>query len=243
MPIEFRRSHEEGATLAEEAGKKVDEILSEYKKQNLPILLMLSGGSSLSILSSINTANLSQDSTICVVDERFSPDPTVNNMAQIMQTDFFRKANGAGAKVIDTRPLNGETQEQLSKRFNDSITSWVQNNPNGKVVATLGMGPDGHIAGIMPESENAEKFNNEFDRETANKYVVSYDAGEKNQFPLRVTVGLPFLRRIDKAVAYIVGENKREAWNRLNQSEGEIAMTPARVLKEMAGDVYLFTDL
>lgn len=243
MPIEFRRNHEGCATLAEAAGKRVDEIIGRYKKENTPVLLMLSGGSSLSLLTAIDAANLSSDLTVCVVDERFSLDPTVNNMAQVMQTDFFRKANEANAKIIDTRPLDGETQDQLAKRFNNALVSWIHNNPNGKIVATLGMGPDGHIAGIMPENENAEKFYNEFDREVENEYIVSYDAGEKNPFPFRVTTNLPFLRRIDNAVAYIAGENKREAWNRLNQNEGELARTPARVLGEIKGDVYLFTDL
>ena len=60
------------------------------------------------------------------------------------------------------------------------------------------------------------------------------NAEEKNKFPLRVTVTLPFLRHeVDEAVVYATGKEKKEAIERVRASVGTLAETPARILHEM----------
>ena len=104
----------------------------------------------------------------------------------------------------------------------------------------MGMGPDGHTAGIMPFPEDENRFDVLF--QNSEKWVVGYDAEEKNQYPLRVTTTIPFLRMVDYALLYCVGENKKEALKRVLADGGVYAETPARVIREMA-TTHIVTDI
>lgn len=217
-------------------------LLEEAGEEQKKILLLLSGGSSLEILAGINEDLISPAVTICPLDERYSTNPEENNMGQIDQTDFFRKARENGAGMIDTRVLQGESQENLAKRFNQALLDWLKENPDGKIVATVGVGADGHVSGMMPYPENPQKFYEMFDGGNTEKLVVGYDAGDKNQYPLRATTTMNLIRKIDVAVCYVAGNNKKEAVLRLLSEEGDLATTPARILREIPGKVFLFTD-
>ena len=69
-----------------------------------------------------------------------------------------------------------------------------------------------------------------------------YDAEDKTPIPLRVTATLPFLREVDGAIVYAVGDQKAEALQKVVAHEGTLFSTPARVLKQMKS-VTLFTDI
>lgn len=217
-------------------------IFDELNAKEVSILFLLSGGSSIDILNKIDTDLITNRVTLCTLDERYSLDPNINNMDQIMQTSFFKKARENGANVIDTRVLGGESQEALAERFNSALKNWIVDNPDGKIIATVGIGPDGHVSGIMPFPEDAQKFHELFDDGDPSHLVVGYDATGKNEFALRVTTTFNLLRKIDAAVCYVVGESKRDAVYKLRADEGSIEETPARILKEIPGKVFLFTD-
>jgi 6-phosphogluconolactonase/glucosamine-6-phosphate isomerase/deaminase len=103
--------------------------------------------------------------------------------------------------------------------------------------------PDGHTSGMMPFPEDPNKFTELFDGEDKTKLVTGYDATGKNPYPLRITTTMNLMRKINKAIIYVVGENKREALTRLMDPKTNLATIPAAILKEIPGDVYLFTDL
>ena len=144
-----------------------------------------------------------------------------------------------GVLLIDTRIKENETQDDLAHRFEEGLKSWIETHANGVVIATMGVGKDGHTAGIMPYPENPALFRSLFEDEE--KWVVAHDAGDKNPHSLRVTVTLPFLRMVDHAVVYVVGEEKRATFERVLAENGALAETPARIIREMK-DVRLFTD-
>lgn len=236
--IEHREGNSDVLSSAKEA---LGNCLMEKQKTNTPVLLLLSGGSSLALLDDQNTI-VGSNVTIAPLDERYSTNPQENNMAQIAATDFYARALENGARTIDTRVREGESREELAKRFNDGLLEWITSNPEGKIIATTGIGPDGHVSGIMPHPEDKEGFRSLFDDGESEHLVVGYDAGNKNQFPQRVTTTLNLMHKIDTAIAYVTGENKREAIRRVLADEGSTAETPARILKEIAGKVLLFTD-
>lgn len=134
-------------------------------------------------------------------------------------------------------------QKQRAESSLENTKKIVSTKPYYCIV-TLGMGKDGHTAGIMPikdehkfthlfgfynsdttdEKQYATKSTssrhrqypevstkfNSANEQTA-KYIVSYDATGLNDQPYRITVNLDFLKhKVDKAVAYISGENKKE---------------------------------
>ena len=210
------------ACPAEEAGKELARLANGSAG---PILLLLSGGSALAILehARIDGGKLGT-ATIAVLDERVSADPALNNFAQLMSRTFFADARERGAAAIDTRVLPGETPERHAERFEAALRLWKQKNPDGSVLATMGIGEDGHTAGIMPFPEDREAFAALFE---GDRWVVGYDAGEKNAIPLRTTVTNAFLRtEVDAAICYAAGERKRGPLRAALGAEGSLAEIP-----------------
>ncbi len=163
-----------------------------------------------SSLSILSYLRSLRDLVASVLDERG------DNLANLQKTKFFQNA-----KPMDLTEKN--------------LRDW-----RGRIVITLGIGPDGHTAGIMPFPEDPQKFQKLFD--DPDHWVVSYDAAEKNAYPNRTTVTLPFLRRVDHAVVFVCGKEKQRALEKTLAQKGSLPQTPARIIREM-GKIDLFTDI
>lgn len=178
--------------------------------------------------------------TITVLDERWSEDSAISNFAHVAGTEFYKKAKGAGALSIDTRSQKGEELPALAARFDCALKEWRRTHPDGIVIATQGIGADGHTAGIFPHPENPAFFQELF--ENPAQWVAAYDASGKNPYPLRVTVTPPFLRnQVDLSLVFIVGEEKRLAFEKVMAPEGTLWEIPGRIIREMK-EVHVFTD-
>ena len=138
-------------TVAREAASALDKFFSEQKGSEF--LFLSSGGSSLEILRHIDVSNFGPQSTIGVLDERYSQDPSINNLAQLAATDFFKAAIERGSQFIDTIVRPGESAEDLATRFENQLKDW-KNKTDGTIIASVGIGSDGHTSGIMPYPEN-----------------------------------------------------------------------------------------
>ncbi len=225
----------EEKTLVEETAKRLNELFKEQEE----FLFLISGGSSLALLEHLNTDYFGPKSTISILDERHSDDPGVNNFAQIEATAFYKKVIRQGASSIDTKPEQNESIDVLALRFEKELRKW-ERNTKGVIIATVGIGPDAHTSGILPHPEEKDLFATLFD--TPLRWVTSYDAGDKNKHPLRVTTILPFLRRIDHPIIFISGESKREALLTLLSDTGNIHEHPGRIWREIPG-TELYTDI
>jgi 6-phosphogluconolactonase/glucosamine-6-phosphate isomerase/deaminase len=227
----------------EEAFAKAAEYLNVlfFDSQPQPILFLSSGGSALELVEYIREENILPDVTITVLDERYSRDPEENNFSRLAATRFFEIAQSKDCDFIDTRVADGESLEEFARRFEEGLRRWEEDNPNGVVIATMGIGADGHISGILPYPESKRTFDELF--ETEGRWVRGYDAGdEKNPYPERATTTMPFLRDyIDRAVVFATGQDKRRALDRIVAEDGALHETPGRILHEMP-DVVVFTD-
>ncbi|MFA6016712.1 MAG: 6-phosphogluconolactonase [Patescibacteria group bacterium] len=209
------------------------------KNKNSKILLLLSGGSAFSLLS-LNKKCLNSNVTVGMLDERYSDDPQINNFFQLSLTSFFAIAKKSGCKFIDTKVNEKESIQDLAFRFEKQLRLWKDRNPNGKIIITQGMGSDGHTAGIMPYPENKRLFDKLF--ETEDKWVVDYDAGKKNSYPLRITTTIPFIKLIDISIMYVVGKEKANVLKKALSENISHNIFPIAVVKEMKS-VFLFTDV
>jgi len=226
------------ATIAQQnATSFLEKCLIENKSKE--ILLLLSGGSAFSLLN-IDIKILTDKMTIGVLDERYSTDPNINNFQQLVATPFFLKAQRAGCRFIDTSVKPNETIAELALCFERELKNWKNNNPNGIIIITQGMGADGHTSGIMPFPENKDLFATLFENET--KWVAGYDAGNRNQFPQRVTTTIPFLRNVDISLVYIVGKEKVEIVKKALKEDVSSNVLPICIIKKIKS-VYLFTDI
>lgn len=186
-------------------------------------MFLVSGGSPLEILDYLRMG-FPDLMTVSVTDDRFSDDPKINNFTQIMKLN--------ARHWIDTRPIAGETVEDAGRRFDGALKVWRGNNPTGKIVITQGIGLDGHTVGIMPG----------YSFEDPDVWAVGYDCGNKNNYPLRVTTTMPFLRMVDDSVLFVCGEDKKKPLTATLSARGPLAEIPARIIHEMK-HCLLFTDL
>ncbi len=216
------------------------EYLSQCKSSNEKVLLCLSGGSALELLNDFNYDVLGSHVTITVLDERFSSDPAINNMAQIEKTGFLDRAREVGCEIIDTMVHEGDSMEEVVAGFNMALVRWQENNKAGKIVTTAGMGPDGHTSGIIPGSENFD----ELFRENSGRLVVGYTAAnqpeDRNK---RITTNFDFLRSVAYAILVVMGNEKIPAKQMLEAKDGTLKKTPARIWLEVGGNVLMFTNL
>lgn len=201
------------------AGEVMGELLSQYK--GTPVLLLVSGGSAFSVLENINASEFNSQVTIGVLDERYDTDPLINNFAQLTGTNFFKRAVSYGCSFIDTRVASGESLQNLGLRFNHTLNQWKENNPKGVVLITLGLGKDGHTAGLMPGYVEEVSW--------SGVLAMGYEVDPSvNPYTKRVTVTSRFLKNeVTAGVAYVVGDDKCSVLSRLLSAEGEIEICPA----------------
>jgi 6-phosphogluconolactonase/glucosamine-6-phosphate isomerase/deaminase len=222
--------------VTREARKSLGETLQTSLKY--PVLLMLSGGSSLNLLSDFDETIFGPNLTVTVLDERYSDDPQINNWLQIKNTQFYAKAKVSGVNFIETVPKAQESLDKFALRWEKDLRKWVNLHPKRTIVATIGIGTDGHVAGMSP-------FPNEADRFIDFLFTSSWVKGYTGNLipPERITVTAKFMEdKIDTGLVYVVGETKTDALEKIVANQGRMAETPARILREMK-QVEVFTDI
>jgi 6-phosphogluconolactonase/glucosamine-6-phosphate isomerase/deaminase len=232
---EHNRDH-----LRHKASAHLNLLLKEYN--TVPILLMLSGGSAFNLLHDIHPEHIDDRVTIAMLDERYSRDHAINNFSQMTHLPFYKLAHMRGAAFVNTRLEDDKSIEYFARDYESKVRKWDFENrmAGGVVIATMGIGTDGHVAGIMPYQDDHATFTRLFDDQ--NKWIVGYDAKEKNEHRHRVTTTLPFLRKIDHTICFVAGENKKDALHKALAQDGSLFETPARIVHEMK-NLQIFTTL
>lgn len=209
------------------ASDHISSWIREYSSR--PVLLLVSGGSAHVVLNDVTLPEDTSHLTLSVLDERLVDDVGSHNFSALAQTSFFttfKKRGGATVNPSDD---------------SEGVLRWRQSNPNGVVIATMGVGADGHTAGIMSYPHNKDLFDQEF--EEPEQGTVSYEPLQgTSEYQRRYTVTLSFLREvIDHALVFVIGSEKKEALSRVVADEGALHHTPARIIYEMK-HVVLITD-
>lgn len=223
---------------AEMAGNEISEILKDMDGK--PVLFAIAGGSSLKVLEYIDEKFLGANITVVVTDERVSQELDENNFTSLQATHFYNKLINHDAYCISTELFSGEKSGDLKKRYGQGVENWIKEFPDGVIVALLGIGEDGHTAGLIQGVYSREEFKQRFDGKTL---IEELDAKEKNKFRHRITTTFNFLRNhVDFAVFYAEGESKRKAIEKIKSKNGDIYETPARIMLEMK-KAKIFTNI
>ena len=232
---------ESGDQVIAEAQHDLLSKLGEYKMLGLNVLLLLSGGSALKILESgFDFSVLGSHVKIGVLDERYTDDENFSNYAQLVKSGFIGKAIEAGCReFIDTRVKNGETSSDLRTSFDLALHRWHENNPLGKIVATIGMGDDGHTAGLIPSGNNFEQIFSPTNTRWVEELVVPNQPDGARE---RVTTTFNFLAMIAYGVMVVMGAGKIKAMKKLANEDGSYLETPARWYRKTAGTIKCYTD-
>ena len=184
---------------------------------NRAVLWLVSGGSAVAIQVAI-MQQLSRDVpdtltnlTIIPVDERYGPVWHANSNSAQMRQAGFNPGSAKWFDVLDAGSTMSETLERYEELVEDSFA-------RAKVViATLGLGVDGHTAGVLPDSPAALD---------STSTVIGYEWSDYT----RMTLGLAKLRQIDDAFVFAYGEAKRDALRRISESQEPLSSLPAKVL-------------
>lgn len=236
--MEISRSHS-----ARDAARVAGDALSRelVTKADKPALFLISGGSSLSVLDFMGDISARSNIQIAQVDERFSKDDKELNSVAFRKTLFSRRITERGVPFISFDVRSGGMADECALRYEIYLKRWREAFQEGIIFALLGVGSDGHIAGVLPFAEEKELFDQTF--LNTRRWAVGYETGGKGGFPERVTTTLHFLlQEVDFSFVYICGQEKRDALNRTLSPDGTHAETPARVLNEMR-NVKIFTDI
>lgn len=233
--------HEDAPLAVHFFAKDISDILRSLQKDgHHDVLFLSSGGSALDALDHIDESVISPELTIGMLDERFDPSNKVSNYMQLRKTAFYKRAVARGCRLIDTSTKKNQTLEGLADFYERELDAWRSLHPKGVVVATMGIGPDGHTAGIMPFPEDASRFQELFE---SPRSIAYYDAGKKNPYSKRVTVTMTFLKKVDIVSAFIVGANKGPIFHELLECD-DYREIPGCILKLLPhGTVHVDRDL
>jgi 6-phosphogluconolactonase/glucosamine-6-phosphate isomerase/deaminase len=216
----------------------IAQVIREAECQ--PVLVLYSGGSGLRVMPYLYEylADLElQDVIFAPLDERL--DIRYSNAKAFLDMDVARLFMERAVTFVDVGEIVGGVNA-VADQYDEQIRVLLDDikEHEGVIVSLLGMGPDGHTAGIFPYPEDPTYFNNTFVH--TSRMVVGYDVGNKNQYRERITLTIPALKKADYSFVYVVGAEK-EALLKRALSTGELAEVPARVWKDLS-EVKIFTN-
>jgi 6-phosphogluconolactonase/glucosamine-6-phosphate isomerase/deaminase len=201
------------------SGGKVARALSKKIKKRLEngerVLWLVSGGSTVSIarqaaelLSGVNLEKL----TVGLADERYGqPGHKDSNWQKLLESGFGLE----GASLMPV--LNGQPPEVTAKQYGKQLDRALE--AAGYSLALLGMGSDGHTAGIMPDSPAI----------AARSSVITY----KYRDFQRVTLTVRALSRLSEVILHAVGKDKQAALKDLGSKSLSVQVQPAQLIKRI----------
>lgn len=224
----------------EEAAKHLAGVLrEECLDTKQPLLLLFSGGSALSVTDYLPASSDAAFLTLSVVDERDDPSKKASNFQELKRTPWFQKMMLCGASSIDPLTDNHLSTEKKALAFERTLRQWKENHRDGSIIVILGMGADGHTAGIFPAQE-AEIFDQLFQGDA---WVIGYTVPEAPSCPTRITATLTFLQQeAAKVYVFLCGQEKATTWEHLLANDIVLSTLPILGIYGMR-QVAIYTDL
>ena len=191
-------------------------LASELKTKQR-VLWIVPGGSNIALVAEIMKEISEDDSVhlaVMLSDERFGPvGHPDSNIKQLSDAGFEPKQATvlpilrAGVSLVDTTDLYGDAAQAA---FEAADT----------VIAHLGMGADGHIAGILPGTVATHP---------SSAWTIAYKTPEFT----RITLSPFALRHVSEAFVVAFGDSKHEALQNLHDKSLPLTEQPAQLLKEL----------
>ncbi|MCX6716841.1 MAG: 6-phosphogluconolactonase [Candidatus Taylorbacteria bacterium] len=227
--IEVKNQAEENVGVSALA-ERICNALIEGKKA----LWLVSGGSNIPIAVKVmriikSEGGISEKKlgnlTVTLMDERYGPvGHADSNWKQLMDSGF-------SFSDINTMPvLTGLGLEETESEWASQIKKVFASK--AVIMGQFGMGSDGHIAGILPNSPAVSESG-----------LVSAYQSEKFT---RITLTFETLKKIDVAYLFAFGDSKKEQIKKLHDSENDsknisLAEQPAQILKSLK-EVYIYCN-
>jgi len=200
----------------------IAQAISAHLNQHRTVLWLVSGGSAIDVAVTARkqlTGNLNH-LTVMLMDERYGPPGhPESNWQKLLDAGF--DMNGLHSYPT----LTGKDMDKTTQDFSEAFSQAVQQA--SFTIGLFGIGPDGHTAGILPESPAV----------SSQKIVAAYNGPDFQ----RITIAPAAFTEIDEALVYAMGEQKRAALEDLH-TEKPISEQPAQLLKRIPS-VTIFNNL
>jgi len=222
--------------ISDNPAKKLGETLTEEIIGHTgDTVCFLSGGSALEVVKYIPAPENECRTIFMMGDERWSREKDENNSLQLLS----KYPDSPVAKnFIASVPEENESLRDFAVRIENQILNQIKNAQNLKIISLLGIGPDGHTAGIFPQP-NQESFLELYPDDRT--YVPVHIEGLKIDSRASLTPHF-LLHTADKLFAYVTGENKTDILNSLLKTKKEVYERPAELIKQHQ-NAELFTDI
>lgn len=204
------------------------EVLAEHLQKSLQsgkrVLWFVSGGSN--IQASVQVMNKLTDEptenlAIFLIDERFgAPGHKDSNYKQFQDAGFQHKQASFIPVLVE-----GLNLQETSQRYSELLERALDHADI--VIGQIGIGADGHIAGILPHTSAT----------AASGLVISYE----HPTHTRITATFDAIRRIDCDFSFVFGKDKYEALYRLKTEDLPLQEQPSQILKELK-EVHIYND-
>jgi len=221
-----------------------------YAVSGTTTLILLSGGQTpADLYSSLAREGGFKAGAAALVDERYgAPLHAGSNHLTVLRTgllDYFQRQRIPFYPILVGACSLEETAEEYGRILADLFSRYSSR------VAILGMGVDGHIAGIAPS--RADFANPLFSPEQSRLLVGYYtdpvamsaqgDSSPPFGFGQRVTMTIKALSEVSILILLVFGTRKSSALNGL-MGEGPVESLPARFLRrsEVARKTLIITD-
>jgi len=205
------------------AGRISDELLRGKR-----VLWLVSGGSNVGLQVQImnevraKAADRLEGLAILPMDERYGEYGHKDSNSQQMREAGFDPGKATWVDVL----THNVPFDQTVSFYSDVATTAFANA--GVVVSQFGLGPDAHIAGLLPDSPaiSAEPV-----------VVIGYEWSDY----IRLTLSPEMLKTVQVGYVPAFGENKRTALKRLKKNDEPFEKLPAKLLYDLP-EVYVYTD-
>lgn len=192
---------------------------------NKSVLWLLSGGSNIEI--SANALNLlppdlQSKLTITLNDERYGPYGHKDSNMHQLRTAGIANTH---AKIIPVIAPEGLPLDETTQHFEQNIQNAFADADI--IISQLGMGNDGHTAGILPNSPAVN----------ATGLVTSYTTEQY----VRITLTFEALKRVNTAYLFVFGDDKREQLLRLRDEDFPLKSQPAQIIRQIT-EAYVYND-
>jgi len=208
-----------------QAETDISERLIQQLSAGKKVLWLTSGGSNVvpqvNILKNIPD-ELTSNLTIMPNDERYGP---VGHQDSNWQEMLDAGLEGKSALLLPVL-RDGLDFEETAKTFEETARSTFENND--VVISQLGMGPDGHVSGILPGTAAANE---------QSAWVVAY---EHPPFR-RITLTFPAISQVDAVYLLAYGETKKPMLENLRDEDLPLSEQPAQILKRIE-ESYIYND-
>lgn len=189
------------------------------------VLLLLSGGSNVDVavqvLSSLTTEQTT-NLTVGLIDERYGPVGHNDSNWQALEDAGINFKKATTISILQVGLDRSATAEVYEAKLHDSLLH------TDIVIGLLGMGDDGHTAGILPRSIATQD---------TEKLVVDYSSDPFE----RITLSFEGLKKLNVAYLFAYGSNKTEQLDLLQYQEIDAQIQPVQIIKQIH-EAYVYND-